>query len=380
MPDSYYIEYDPDAIWYSNADGEGSEFGGSEVYDDPGSVVPQSDLDENGFYEDRAGSEGFDGSDEDVYDDDLAAALRQELADVSDDQGGSDAGDGSGDDEDEEGVRSGDDEEDDDIAEKKDKIKQFSGEIKILESTLEKKRNGFTGGNPIMVKRFEETIAGLQADVNTKVSARQTLLAELESVMLAKAKATAPPEPEAPPSLPVLAINARMSTVEEDEDDEEEDDEATGPATPTPDLRRTETDNDEDLFGDDDEDSYDEDGGQEKLDSSNFDGLEAPLLPEDGSSSDPEPELDEEMAALLQAELNDIDPPAEFAPDDAATLLDLQDLMEERIVGDSDVEMDAMSSAQKPAFGVEGGVGMRRLATGVMDEGDGSSDSDDSDD
>jgi len=379
VPDSYYIDYDPDAIWNTNADGEGSEFGGSEMYDDPGSVMPQSDLDENGFYDDGAGSEGFDGSDEDVYDDDLAAALREELADVSDDHGGSDAGEGSGDDEDEEGVRSGDDEEDEEVAEKKDKIKQFTGEIKILESTIEKKRNGFTGGNPIMVKRFEETIAGLQADVNTKVSARQTLLAEIESVMLAKAKAANPPEPEAPSPIPVSTFDNSNAIPEEDEDDGEEDEGATGPATPTPDLRRSEPDNDEDLFGDDDEDSYDEDGDHEMLNSSSLNPNVEPILPEDGSSSEAEPELDEEMAALLQAELNDIDGPPEIAAADAEALYELKDL--NVAADDGDIDMDSViSSAQKPAFGVEGGVGMRRLATGVLDEGDGSSDSDDSDD
>jgi transcription initiation factor TFIID subunit 7 len=379
VPDSYYIDYDPDAIWNSNADGEGSEVGGSEMYDDPGSVMPQSEFDENGFYDDGAGSEGFDGSDEDVYDDDLAAALRQELADVSDDHGGSDAGEGSGDDEDEEGVRSGDDEEDEELAEKKDKIKQFTGEIKILESTIEKKRNGFTGGNPIMVKRFEETIAGLQADVNTKVSARQTLLAEIESVTLAKAKAANPPEPGAPSPVPVATFDNTNAIPEEDEDDGEEDEGATGPATPTPDVRRNEPDDEEDLFGDDDEDSYDEDGDHEMLNSPSLNPKEEPILPEDGSSSEAEPELDEEMAALLQAELNEIAEPAEIAADDAAALRELQDLTVAG--GDGDIEMDSiMSSAQKPAFGVEGGVGMRRLATGVLDEGDGSSDSDDSDD
>jgi transcription initiation factor TFIID subunit 7 len=380
VPDSYYIDYDPDAVWYSNADGEGSEFGGSEMYDDPGSVAPQGDLDGNGFYNDGAGSEGFEGSDEDVYDDDLAAALRQELADVSDDQGGSDVGDGSGDDEDEEGARSGDDEEDEDLAEKKDKIKQFTGEIKILESTIEKKRNGFTGGNPIMVKRFEETIAGLQADVNTKVSARQNLLAELESIMIAKAKAANPPEPEVPTPVPVSTSDNRFSVAEEDDYDGEEDEAATAPATPTPVLRPSEADNEEDLFGDDDEDSDDEDGEHEKVDSIDNDTQDTSMLFDDGSSSEPEQELDEEMAALLAAELNDIDAPPEIAADDAATLLEISGLTVER--PDDDVEMETiMSSAQKPAFGVEGGVGMRRLATGVLDEGDGSSsDSDDSDD
>lgn len=38
VPDSYYIEYDPDAVWQQQD--AGSEFGESEMYDDPGSVQP----------------------------------------------------------------------------------------------------------------------------------------------------------------------------------------------------------------------------------------------------------------------------------------------------------------------------------------------------
>ena len=378
VPDSYYIEYDPDAVWYQNGDGEGSEFGGSEMYDDPGSAVPQSELDEQGFYDDRAGSELFEGSDEDVYDDDLAAALRQELADVSDENGGSDAGDGSGDDEDEEGARSGDDEEDEDLAEKKDKIKQFNGEIKILETTIEKKRNGFTGGNPIMVKRFEETIAGLQADVNTKVSARQTLLAELDSIMLAKAQAAKPPAQETAPAIASFTPEHRQAVAEEVEDGED-DVEGTGPDTPTPDIRRSEPDNDDDLFGDDDD--YDESEGQGNAESSNNGADPVPEFAEDESSSEPEPEIDAELAALLEAELNEVDAPGEMESEDAATLRELQDLAFEGPADDGDVEMSLeVPPAPRSGFGVEGGVGMRRLANGLLDDGDGSSDSDDSDD
>jgi transcription initiation factor TFIID subunit 7 len=379
VPDSYYIEYDPDAVWYHNHEGQGSEFGGSEMYDDPGSVIPQSELDEQGYYDDRGGSELFDGSDEDGFDDDLAAALREELADVSDDNGGSDAGDGSGDDEDEEGARSGDDEEDEDLAEKKDKIKQFTGEIKILETTIEKKRNGFTGGNPIMVKRFEETIAGLQADVNTKVSARQTLLAELDSIMLAKAQAAKPPAPETTPAASLPEPEHRQA-IAEDEEDGEDDVEGTGPDTPTPDIRRNKSDDDEDLFGDDDD--YDESEGQENADSSNNGADLMPEFAADESSSEPEPEMDEELAALLEAELNQVDAPGEMESEDAATLRELQDLAVEGPMDNDGVDMNQeFSSSRRSGFGVEGGVGMRRLANGLLDDGTGSSsDSDDSDD
>lgn len=37
--------------------------------------------------------------------------------------------------------------------EKRAKIKQFTSEIKALETVIDKKRAGFTGGNPIMVVR-----------------------------------------------------------------------------------------------------------------------------------------------------------------------------------------------------------------------------------
>ena len=40
-PDSYYTEYDPDAGWHNHGE-VGSEFGGSEAYEDPGSVAPSN--------------------------------------------------------------------------------------------------------------------------------------------------------------------------------------------------------------------------------------------------------------------------------------------------------------------------------------------------
>lgn len=77
-PDQYYIDYDPDAVWYQQ-DGNESEFGGSEMYEDPGSAVPQGDWDgEPGYYdgqneegeygeEDGEGEE-VDDQEEEVYD------------------------------------------------------------------------------------------------------------------------------------------------------------------------------------------------------------------------------------------------------------------------------------------------------------------------
>lgn len=71
VPDSYYIDYDPDAVWYRQEANE-SEVDGSEVYEDPGSVAQQSDWDgESAFYDDQEGAGDYDVDEEDeeeVYD------------------------------------------------------------------------------------------------------------------------------------------------------------------------------------------------------------------------------------------------------------------------------------------------------------------------
>ena len=41
MPDSYYADYDPESGWQHHGE-TGSEFGGSEMYNDPGSVAPSA--------------------------------------------------------------------------------------------------------------------------------------------------------------------------------------------------------------------------------------------------------------------------------------------------------------------------------------------------
>nr|ODN82443.1 hypothetical protein L203_05537 [Cryptococcus depauperatus CBS 7841] len=162
----------------------GSEYGGSEVYDDPGSVALSqaedwgeggtdwgTDAGYEGYYE--GGEEGEDG----ILDQELAAAL---LEDIS---GSQHTGQSEDDDVMTEDSESDDDdnksEYDEETLEKRAKIKQFTAEIKALEAVIDKKRAGFTGGNPIMVKRFEESIAGLQADVTAKIVARQALVDEL---------------------------------------------------------------------------------------------------------------------------------------------------------------------------------------------------------
>lgn len=41
IDDQYYIDYDPNGTWQHYNEGDmGSEYGGSEMYDDPGSVAP----------------------------------------------------------------------------------------------------------------------------------------------------------------------------------------------------------------------------------------------------------------------------------------------------------------------------------------------------
>jgi transcription initiation factor TFIID subunit 7 len=290
------------------------------------------------------------------------------MADGSDGEDVSEEDDASGDDEDEEGIRSGDEEEDEELAEKKAKIKQYTSEIKILETTIEKKKNGFTGGNPIMVKRFEETIGGLQADINTKVSARQSLMAEVATLVAAKA-----PEP-----IPVEAITtprkagSRIGSLHEDEDDgEDAESYEDSPARP---VEHSDPADEDDLFGDGEDDEYEEvvETPSElpvDVDSQHLDDEEADI-----------PEIDDEMAALLEAELgNEIN--AEIA--EATISRALEDMEVDIPIEDSEVDigMDTADVAfqSDSGFGVEGGVGMRRLATGALDEGEGDSDSEESD-
>jgi transcription initiation factor TFIID subunit 7 len=70
IPDSYYIDYDPNAEWH-HTEHEGSEFGGLEMYDDPGSALPPGTEDwgeEGGEYGGEMGEdggEGEEGEDED---------------------------------------------------------------------------------------------------------------------------------------------------------------------------------------------------------------------------------------------------------------------------------------------------------------------------
>jgi len=76
ISDQYYVEYDPNAHWYNHG-ASGSEFGGSEMYDDPGSVAPshmddwgdgEGDYGEDGEGDEDEGDEGDEGDEDGTLD------------------------------------------------------------------------------------------------------------------------------------------------------------------------------------------------------------------------------------------------------------------------------------------------------------------------
>ncbi|RSH87735.1 uncharacterized protein EHS24_000251 [Apiotrichum porosum] len=424
-PDSYYINWTPEDQYYGQWDGTDA---GSEAYDDPGTAGADwyegdgyGEGEEGGEFEE--GEEG-DGDEDDVLDEDLQAALMEKM-EQSDASGSDDdlSGTDEDDDDDDGGASDQEDEdEDEETTEKRAKIKQYTSEIKQLETLIDKKRAGFTGGNPIITKRFEETIKGLQDDVNTKVAARQALLdaiekdasdarAAKEAEELALAPPVATPAPEGADADADADADAEADDLFDDGEDAEFD--ATPAVTPmptpgvtaatplpegeSPAVADDESDED-DLFGDDLEDDGDVDMPQAPPPAGNDD--EDDEEEEEGDVTMEDDEMDE-MAALLAAELGNADLGG-GAPDDGG-------------VGDGagegeggGVDADALAAtaaldeyahtaegagftgvaAQPPPmpqqvvqFGVEGGVGMRRLASGVVpdDDDDDSSGSDDSD-
>lgn len=290
-------------------------------------------------------------------DEDLQAALMEKME--RSDSSGEDDGLSGTEDEDEDDA--GEDDEEGETSERKAKIKQYTSEIKQLETFLEKKRAGFQGGNPIITKRFEETIKDLQNDINTKVAARQVLLDAIEKEQSdARAAAeAAPAQPEAAEEPDALFDDAEVDSATP----------ALTPATPavlaTP--AAVSDDDDDDLFGDGDED--------DEVDTPLNQGItgDAELdaqgeMEYDGDLLEPDDEMDE-MAALLQSELDGAqpDPVADTgAAADAATAA-----LDEFTLAD---QMD-----QNFGGFVEGGVGMRRLASGIV-QGDESSDDDSDDD
>ncbi|KAK8850423.1 hypothetical protein IAR55_004341 [Kwoniella newhampshirensis] len=418
IADEYYINYDPEAMWQQHGE-DGSEFGGSEMYEDPGSVA--QDWGEGGDeYGTDMGDEGGEGEYEDdegedgdgTLDQELAAALMEDM-DGSDGSGQSeddeDALSGSDDDEDDdEGEKS---EDDDETIEKKAKIKQFNSEIKALEGAIEKKRAGFAGGNPIMMKRFEETIAGLQADVSAKIAARQALVDELDKTEGSAAKADAGDGDEETPGGTPMDEDADM----DDAEGEYEDGGTPAAGREGRDASIQSSEGDDDLFGEDEEDEGEErgtEGDGEVAEEDDEEGYDD----EDGEGEEEEEEEEDEMSRMLRQELEGLDQaevdetpatPGAQEQADAAAAAALNDFaMAEDysafaaaaagVDGDGTEEMD-VSAGDMNVFGdlanlsmgdgagvgfeqpawVEGGAGRRRYARGVEAGSDDSSDESD---
>lgn len=244
-------------------------------------------------------------------------------------------------------------------------------------------------------KRFEETLAGLQADINTKINARQGVQDELDVLLAAKEKPSTPAETHVissshklPPSSPTFGTPAGATDGETERDDASREVVNTAGATREASF---EDDDDDDLFGDGDDDAE----GEEEAGAHVAGGgthLEAEAIDIEGASFEEggDEEIDDEMAAMLNAELGNIGEDVEGDPalgdDPAAGLpeslfsdsanIDWQDI-DQLMRPDEEVNFD--EPAATGGFGVEGGVGMRRLATGVMeDDDDGDSDSSES--
>lgn len=409
IDDQYYIDYDPNGTWQNYNQGDmGSEYGGSEMYDDPGSVAPSQmeDWGEGGTdWGTEMGDEGEgdyereeeDDGDDGTLDQELAAALMEgtggsEFTGLSEDDGATSGSED--DDDDDEGDKS---EYDEETLEKRAKIKQFTSEIKALETVIDKKRAGFTGGNPIMVKRFEETIAGLQADVTAKIGARQALVDELGKAEEGSTMEAAKQKEEA---AEVTAVgegvehrDVKESTVTtETPMDVDLDEGGDGYSeAPTPvavkdgeQASSPHYSDGDDLFGDDDDD---EDAEAVQAHRGEGDVVE---------QGDDE---EDEMARLLRAELDGLDPNAvDETPDmtedqaqvDAAASAALDSFAMSDAFGQFPAQedtgslggfdfTDSMEQITVPGF-VEGGVGRRRLAMGAEAgdiEDESSEDSDD---
>lgn len=392
------------------------------------------------------------------------------LQGAEDESGSEDGMSGTEDEGDDEGEE---EEEDEETLEKRAKIRQFNSEIKALEMAIEKKRAGFAGGNPIMMvslsripfssghsdihralqylrvqnanvqKRFEETIAGMQADINTKQSSRQALLDNIERnkpqpISIVGSSTGGQGLSAAPKSSTQTPVGATPSgNVDlEDADAEGEDDDTGGAGTP--DIARRDgespasSDEDDDLFGDGDADG--EGVGQAGTEGGDTDAEgegevegEMPLHDRNAyrgasdlqaSADDDLQEYqdageDDEMAAMLRAELGDLagDNPSneldqgmtpgmidEQALHDMAALLPASSPVQDGLdQGDADVvnaldhfvtsgameDASAAFSMSSPAYDysvVEGGVGRRRLAEGAAAGDDDDDDDDDSSD
>lgn len=240
-----------------------------------------------------------------------------------------------------------------------------------------------------MKKRFEETLAGLQADINTKINARQGVQDELDALIAAKEKPSMPAEVDkSSPSKPFGSSSTNGTPAGATDGEAERDNftkEAGGEASGTREAS-FDDDDDDDLFGDggDDEDG---DGGDEAVVGTAEGGtpVDAEEMDVEGTSFEEggEEEIDAEMAAMLDAELGNTGEEAQenlepaLGEDSAAELAQMQ--FDDSANIDSEgldqlmqqnEEIAREESAASGGFGVEGGVGMRRLATGVMEDDD----------
>jgi transcription initiation factor TFIID subunit 7 len=153
-----------------------------------------------------------------------------------------------------------------------------------------------------------------------------------------------------------------------------------GTATGTREASFEDDDDDDDLFGDGDDDA---EGDEEAVIDTAGRGapLDAEAMDVEGASIEEggDEEIDAEMAAMLDAELGTIGGDASetlaMGEDLASELpqaqfIDAVDVDSEGLehLIRQDAALDYDGSAASGGFGVEGGVGMRRLATGVMED------------
>lgn len=234
-------------------------------------------------------------------------------------------------------------------------------------------------------------IMALQGDITTKVTARQVLVDELESMddtrPTARKEQIAVPlgvdssKDTSPSGLPTPAAVSQGrddATEAMDVDAEGEEEEPITPAGQTPGQESSPAqategeEGEDDLFGDDQ--SHSEDTGAED-DEDDAEGEE------DEEDIHAEGEGDDDMAAMLQAELaGSPATPDEQAQANAAAALSDFAMAGGLEQGDSTDQGDALRDYRLGLAGMEGGVGMRRLASGLGVADDDDESSDDSDD
>lgn len=210
---------------------------------------------------------------------------------------------------------------------------------------------------------------------------------ELDVLLASKAKPATPAGVnKSSPSKPITSSSMGGTPAGATDGEAERDDstkEVAGTASGTREAS-FEDDDDDDLFGDGDEDGDGEDEpnvdtaeGGTPIDADEMD-VEGNSFEEGG-----EEEIDAEMAAMLDAELGNtgedvqknLDPATGQNPDAEMPGIQFDDSAEIDSEGlnqliQQNEEIAHEESAASGGFGVEGGVGMRRLATGVMEDDD----------